>query len=88
MRDDWNPGQSDREEYEDMLDKLEAIRQTIGDDSKLVETALRYVISHKSNPVVIPGATKVEQVIDNARAGAALLDEDLYRKLGNMGGNI
>ena len=32
--------------------------------------------------VVIPGATKVEQVIGNARAGANLLDEDLYRKLG------
>jgi len=57
---------------------------TIGDDSKLVETALRYVISHKSNPVVIPGATKVEQVIDNARAGTALLEEDLYEKLRSM----
>ena len=57
------------------------IGTTSGDDSKLVETALRYVISHKSNPVVIPGATKVKQVIDNARAGAALLDEDLYRNL-------
>ncbi len=88
IRDDWNPGQSDREEYEDMLDRLEVIKEAIGDDSKLVETALRYVISHKSNPVVIPGATKVEQVIDNAHAGAALLDENLYRKLGNMGGNI
>lgn len=88
VRDDWNPGQSDREEYEDMLDKLEAIREAIGDDSKLVETALRYVISHKSNPIVIPGATKVEQVIDNAQAGAALLDENLYRKLGDIGGNI
>ena len=82
VRDDWNVGQLDRKKYEEMLDKLEAIREAIGDDSKLVETALRYVISHGSNPVVIPGATKVEQVIDNARAGANLLDEDLYRKLG------
>ena len=82
VRDDWNVGQSDRKKYEEMLDKLEAIREAIGDDSKLVETALRYVISHGSNPVVIPGATKVEHVIGNAQAGAALLDEGLYRKLG------
>ncbi|MDP6036994.1 MAG: aldo/keto reductase, partial [Candidatus Latescibacteria bacterium] len=81
IRGDWNAGKSDRADYEGMLGRLEGIRDAVGDDSKLVETALRYVISHKSNPVVIPGATKVAQVASNAEAGAALLDDALYQKL-------
>jgi len=85
IRGDWNAGKSDRADYEGMLGRLEGIRDAVGDDSKLVETALRYVISHKSNPVVIPGATKVAQVASNAEAGAALLDDALYQKLSAMG---
>ena len=56
----------------------------VGDESKLVETSLRYVISHQSNPVVIPGATKVAQVANNAEAGAELLDNALYHQLNAM----
>jgi aryl-alcohol dehydrogenase-like predicted oxidoreductase len=57
------------------------VRDVVGDDAKLVETALRFVIAHKSNPVVIPGATKVSQVERNAWAGAQLMDTELYKKL-------
>jgi len=39
------------------------------------------VIAHKSNPVVIPGATSVAQAMGNAAAGAALMDSALYEKL-------
>lgn len=85
IREDWNAGKSDRPGYEGMLDRLEVIREAVGDDSKLVETSLRYVISHKSNPVVIPGATKVAQVVSNAEAGAELMDDALYEKLSAMG---
>ena len=74
-------GRKDREEYEQLMDRLDEVRNAVGDDSKLVETALRYVISHKSNPVVIPGVTKVSQVISNAEAGAELMDSTLYEKL-------
>ena len=84
VREDWNVGKSSRAGYEQMLSRLEVIRETVGDDSKLVDTSLRYVISHKSNPVVIPGATKVSQVVSNAEAGAELLDDALYQKLSAM----
>jgi len=84
VREDWNEGKSDRADYEQMLDRLEVIRGIVGDESKLVETSLRYVISHQSNPVVIPGATKVAQVANNAEAGAELLDNALYHQLNAM----
>ncbi|MFT5367675.1 MAG: myo-inositol catabolism protein IolS [Candidatus Latescibacterota bacterium] len=81
VRNDWNVGESGRVGYEQMLDRLEVIKATVGDDSKLVETSLRYVIAHKSNPVVIPGATKVSQVESNAVAGVELMDRELYERL-------
>lgn len=40
----------------------------------LPQTAIRYVISHPSEPVAIPGATTPEQAIANAEAGASTLD--------------
>lgn len=84
IRKGWNKGESDRDAYEKLLDRLEAVREVLGDDSKLVDAALKYVIAHKSNPVVIPGATKVSQVKSNAAAGAELMDGALYEKLGGL----
>ena len=84
VREDWNAGKEDREEYEGMLERLDVVRGVVGDDSKLVETSLRYVTTHASHPVVIPGATKVAQVESNATAGAELLDDALYEKLNAM----
>lgn len=81
VRKGWNKGESDRAAYEKLLDRLAAVRAVVGDDDQLVETALRFVIAHKSNPVVIPGATKVSQVESNAAAGAALMDRGIYEKL-------
>ncbi len=47
----------------------------------MVTTALRYVISHPSAPVAIPGAKSPEQVAMNARAGDRLLTGDEIDKL-------
>ena len=81
VRQGWNKGESGREGYERMLARLEKVREAVGDDAKLVETALRFVLAHPANPVVIPGATKPAQVVTNAAAGAALLDDAVYQKL-------
>lgn len=58
----------------------------VGDDSRLVETALRFVISHASHPVVIPGATKPDQVKGNAVAGSALMEDAVYEALKALDG--
>jgi aryl-alcohol dehydrogenase-like predicted oxidoreductase len=77
----WNRSESDREAYEAMLERLAVVRDAIGPDADIVETALRFVTSHESNPVVIPGATRPAQAVGNAAAGSALLDDALYEKL-------
>ena len=84
VRNGWNQGESGRQGYERMLEKLETVKAAVGDDAGLVETALRFVISHEANPVVIPGATHPDQVKGNAAAGEALLEDALYQKLLGM----
>ena len=82
----WNQRESGRDAYEGMIGRLEKIRAAVGDDSKLVETALRFVISHASHPVVIPGATKPDQVKANAAAGSALMEDAVYEALKALDG--
>lgn len=80
VRNKWNRGESNRNFYEERLEKLERVKQAAG-DVDLVETALRFITKHPANMVVIPGATKPYQVVSNAAAGAATLDDDLYQRL-------
>ena len=81
VRGRWNRGESGREDYESLIARFEKVRAAVGDDARLVETALRFIISHDADPVVIPGATHPDQVRANAAAGRGLLDDALYRKL-------
>ena len=76
VRESWNKGEIDREGYEKKIQKLERIRKIVPLDD-IPETAIRYVISGGDNIVAIPGATKVEQVLSNARAGNRLLDKKI-----------
>ncbi|MBT7097637.1 aldo/keto reductase, partial [Candidatus Poribacteria bacterium] len=84
VRAGWNRGESGRPGYEAMLARLAAVREALGSDADLVETALRFLTSHESNPVAIPGATRPSQAVSNAAAGAALLDAAEYQKLRAM----
>ena len=79
VRGKWNRGEADRDGYEQKLALLEKIRNVASDD--LVTTALRYVISHPSAPVAIPGATRPEQAMSNATAGAKILDGETLQRL-------
>ena len=48
----------------------------------MAQMALRWVLDHDAVSVVIPGATKVGQVLDNVKASDALpLSKDLHQKL-------
>lgn len=80
IRSGWNKGESGREAFEAKLAKVNAVKVEVG-DANLVETALRYVISHEAAPVAIPGATRPEQATANAAAGAETLSEDLLARL-------
>ena len=80
VRSSWNRDGEKRGEYEELIRQFEDIRQVIG-EADLIETALRFIITHPANMVVIPGATTTSQVESNAAAGADRLDPDLYEKL-------
>jgi len=80
VRRSFNAGGDRRDYFVKQLDKLQRVRDTIG-DADLVETSLRFLIRHPANMVVIPGATRPGQALQNAAAGAIALEEDLYERL-------
>ncbi len=81
VRKKWNKGESGRKEYEQLLEKLNNVREAIDSDADIVTTALRYVISHPAAPVVIPGATSVSQAENNAKIGEHLLTAETLQAL-------
>lgn len=81
VREKWNAGESARDQYEQLLEKLRTVREALDDDADLVTTALRYVISHPAAPVAIPGATSAAQARNNATIGEQLLSAETLRAL-------
>ncbi|MBT3275292.1 MAG: aldo/keto reductase [Spirochaetales bacterium] len=79
VRSKWNRGGAARDVFEEKLSKLSTVQSKTSDD--LVTTGLRYVISHAAAPVAIPGATRPEQAISNAAAGAEVLDAEALQNL-------
>ena len=67
--------------YEQLLEKLNTVREVMNSDTDIVTTALRYVISHPAAPVAIPGATSVAQAENNAKIGAQLLTDKMLQAL-------
>jgi aryl-alcohol dehydrogenase-like predicted oxidoreductase len=80
VREGWNKGGANRDYYEGQLAKLAKVREVAG-NADLVETSLRFITTHPADMVVIPGATKPQQAVSNAAAGAQTLDDDLYQRL-------
>lgn len=81
IRSSWNAGQAERERFERSIVRVEALKRTLRPGEEMVTAALRYVISHGSAPVAIPGAKSPAQAAMNAAAGECTLSEDERRKL-------
>ena len=73
-------GEKNRGFYEQKLRELARVQALVG-DADLIETSLRFITTHPANMVVIPGATRPEQVLSNAGAGAEKLEPSLYEQL-------
>ncbi len=69
VRDGWNPGGVQRDQYERDIAAIERLKKVVAPGEEMVTAALRYVISHPSNPVAIPGCKSPEQARMNAAAG-------------------
>jgi aryl-alcohol dehydrogenase-like predicted oxidoreductase len=77
----WNSDGKDREDFLEKLAMVETLKGNLDAGDNLVETGLKYVISHPANPVAIPGATSVQQATLNARAGESVLSDEMIRKI-------
>lgn len=74
IRPGWNQGGAEREDYERKIAVVRKLRTELQPGAEMVTAALRYVISHPTQPVAIPGAKSPAQARMNAAAGERLLD--------------
>ncbi|MBT3342043.1 MAG: aldo/keto reductase [Gemmatimonadetes bacterium] len=74
VRSTYNEGGEARAEFEQRMDTVDKIRELV-EPGQMVDTALKFVISHPTLPVAIPGAKSPEQAAMNAAAGADALTE-------------
>ena len=75
VRQPWNEGGEQREAYLANAAKVDALRTRLPSGSDMVQTALRYVISHPAVSTAIPGAKSVAQAASNAAAGEMVLSQ-------------
>lgn len=73
VRAGWNKDAHQRQQFEARMETLSRVKEQMPEGEDMAETALRFVISHPSAPVAIPGAKSVEQAVKNARAGARFM---------------
>ncbi len=65
-----------------VIEKVEAVRQTIGEESSMPDVALRFALQHPAVSTVIPGIRTVAQAEANiAASDAGPLNERLYGAL-------
>jgi len=78
VRDAFNPGGSQREQYMEDIARLGRIKEVVEPGNEMVTAALRFVISHPASPVAIPGCKSPAQARMNAAAGErTLADEEM-----------
>lgn len=81
VRSGWNEGEARRDQFVQEVAVVERLKESLKPGEEMVKTALRYVISHPSAPVAIPGAKSPEQARMNAAAGERELTVDELRTL-------
>ena len=81
VRRSWNVGEARHAEFEKEIAKVEKLKAHFKPGEEMVTAALRYVISHPSSPVAIPGAKSPEQAAMNAAAGGRLFTPEELAEL-------
>ena len=75
IRSKWHDNEKKQAKLKDQIATVERLKTKLNFSSseQIVNTALRYVISHPVQPVAIPGAKSPQQAAINAQAGNQLL---------------
>lgn len=82
VRSGWNPDGAGRKQFEERVRKVERVKRVLEEGEAMATTALRFVISHATAPVAIPGAKSPEQAAANAKAGDRLLTKEQIDRFG------
>ena len=69
VRRHWHTDEKKQASLKTKLENVERLKAQVSPGPEMIQTALRYVISHPSQPVAIPGAKSPSQAIANAAAG-------------------
>ncbi|MFD0677302.1 MULTISPECIES: aldo/keto reductase [unclassified Paenibacillus] len=76
VRVNWNSDGAGRQQFENRIHKLNAVKQALHDGEDMATAALRFVISHPVAAVAIPGAKSPKQAAANAQAGNELFSRE------------
>ena len=80
--DDWRATYFSPENLNASVDRVEAVKPLVPNDSTLPETALRFILNEPTVSTIIPGMRKTKNVEANiAASDAGPLPEDLLEKL-------
>jgi aryl-alcohol dehydrogenase-like predicted oxidoreductase len=79
---DWRSSYFTPENLKASVERADALKPLVPDDSTLAETALRFILSSETVSTIIPGMRKIAHVTGNiAASDRGALDEDLLREL-------
>jgi aryl-alcohol dehydrogenase-like predicted oxidoreductase len=82
--DDWRSGYFTPENLIPSVDRAEALKPLVPENSSMAETALRFILSHPSVSTIIPGMRKIKNVESNmAASDAGPLPDELLGALKN-----
>ena len=81
VRDKWNPGEDQRDDFLAKLDKVAALRELVPDGTNMVDFALKFTLANPAVTCPIPGMKTPEQAKQNAAAADGELDKATLKKI-------
>jgi aryl-alcohol dehydrogenase-like predicted oxidoreductase len=74
VREKWNPGQDQRDDFLGKLKQVQALRALVPQGSNMIDFALRFVLANPAVTCPIPGMKSPDQARTNAAAADGELD--------------
>ena len=84
VRSRWHDGGDQQAQLDKELAQVGKLKSVMAPGQEMVDAALRYVISHSSAPVAIPGAKSARQAAMNAAAGDRTLTPAELATIGKL----
>lgn len=76
IRAGWHADEKKQADFRNRVAQVERLKNVVPSGEEMVQASLRYVISHSTLPVAIPGAKNPAQAMANAKAGVRVLSAE------------